>query len=371
MSSFLQPAALQPLDEHRLPSLVVRARGQLRHVVHRCVRLDARDLPEVVHRVRAVGGAAAHAEKEQPAAPRAQGRKHGSHPIDQIRIQRRDDLRGLVEMLPRVRLRRVCRKMTPGFLEPGGRADFVEATGHLAGRQPAVRNQILINGRQVERAIRGITGERARLQRAEPVVDVMHRGRPVHLVVPHDPSVGELHVALVPAIVVLEHSHQAVAAARQKRGGHRLVVAFQVRVAVEHQERLAQERHRLAQRAASAERPLAVARIPHAQAVRRPVADGGLHALAKMPEAEDHVRNAARLEQLELARRKRLARHVHERLRCVSGGLAQPRRQPARKNRDRQAHETSTFVPSKSNRNRTSSSPALRIAVRTGCGRSA
>ena len=52
----------------RRPALVVGARGQLGDVVGRRVALDADDLAEIVHRVRAVAGAAADAEEEEPAA---------------------------------------------------------------------------------------------------------------------------------------------------------------------------------------------------------------------------------------------------------------------------------------------------------------
>ena len=48
----------------------------------------------------------------------------------------------------------------------------------------------------------------------------------------------------------------------------------------------------------------------------------------------------------------------------VVGDRPQPRRQAAGQDRDRQAHANSTFVPSKSKRNRTSSRPAVAIAAR-------
>ena len=50
----LEPAHLEPLDEHRLPAFVVGARGEFRDVVGRRIGLDADDLAEVVDRVRAL-----------------------------------------------------------------------------------------------------------------------------------------------------------------------------------------------------------------------------------------------------------------------------------------------------------------------------
>ena len=60
---------------------------------------------------------------------------------------------------------------------------------------------------------------------------------------------------------------------------------------------------------------------------------------------------------------ERPAGDLDERLRNRLGERPQPRRQAAGEDGDRQAHANSTFVPSKSNRNRTSSRPAAVMAV--------
>ena len=99
-SSCAQPAALQPGDEHRLPALVVGARRQLRHVVGRRVGLEAGELAEVVDGVRAVAGAAADAEEEQPAAARAHVGEDVGHPLDASAMSSSARIvRGFVEML--------------------------------------------------------------------------------------------------------------------------------------------------------------------------------------------------------------------------------------------------------------------------------
>ena len=49
--ALVEPRSREPRREDRLPPLVVRASGQLRHVVGRRVCLDAAQLPEVAHRV--------------------------------------------------------------------------------------------------------------------------------------------------------------------------------------------------------------------------------------------------------------------------------------------------------------------------------
>ena len=68
------------------------------------------------------------------------------------------------------------------------------------------------------------------------------------------------------------------------------------------------------------------------------------------------------LQEFELVNGKRLVRHFDERLRNRLGDRPQPRGQTSRKNGNRKAHASRTFVPSKSKRNRTSSRPALHIA---------
>ena len=56
----------EPLDEHARPALVVGAGSQLGDVVGGRIALDANDLAEIIHRVRAVSRATSHAEEEDP-----------------------------------------------------------------------------------------------------------------------------------------------------------------------------------------------------------------------------------------------------------------------------------------------------------------
>src|SRR5439155_742165 len=77
----------------------VDARGQLRDVVGRRVRLDPGDLPEVVDGVRGVAGTAAHPEDEEPAAGRPDGREDVDDPADRVGIEAPGHLHHLVEVL--------------------------------------------------------------------------------------------------------------------------------------------------------------------------------------------------------------------------------------------------------------------------------
>ena len=62
-----QPAHLEPVGKRGVPAVVIDAGGQLRYVVGGRIGLEARDLPEVVHRVRGIARATADAQHEEPA----------------------------------------------------------------------------------------------------------------------------------------------------------------------------------------------------------------------------------------------------------------------------------------------------------------
>src|SRR5262249_7060927 len=96
-----QPAFGEPRGEHRVPPLVVGARGQFRHVVGRRVRFEAGELAEIVDRVRLMGSAAADAEDEQTAACRPYGRELRSEPLDRLAVERCGDTRCVVEISAR------------------------------------------------------------------------------------------------------------------------------------------------------------------------------------------------------------------------------------------------------------------------------
>ncbi len=98
----LQPASLQPVHEDALPPFVVGPGGQLRDVVHRRVRLDAGDLPEIVHGVRTVRGAAADTKEEQPAAAGAKIAEEPDDFLDRVQVDGLDDTAGFLEVLLRV-----------------------------------------------------------------------------------------------------------------------------------------------------------------------------------------------------------------------------------------------------------------------------
>ena len=190
-------------------------------------------------------------------------------------------------------------------------------------------------------------------------------GAAVPLVVADDSPVGEEHVARVPPALVAEDGHQRRASCRVERRFDRGVVAVEIRVAVEHEERLAEHRPRTSKRASRPEQALAVERIANVQPEAPAIANRLPNLFAEMPDAEDDALDAARAKERQLMLRERPARHLDQRLGHRRGVRSQARRQAAGENRDGQHHANRTLVPSKSKRKRTSSSPALLIAARS------
>ena len=101
-------------------------------------------------------------------------------------------------------------------------------------------------------------------------------------------AVAELDVAGVPLAVVAEDGHQASLARGLERVLDRAIVALEIRVAVEHEERRPEQRQRRCIAPAVPRRLRPVERIGDLQAKRRAVADRFGDLIGEMAEAEDH-----------------------------------------------------------------------------------
>ena len=144
------------------------------------------------------------------------------------------------------------------------------------------------------------------------------------------------------------------------------VFHWQIRITVEHEKFIAEQRHRAFDGAARAQQFRAVERIIQPDAKRAAIAKIALDHLAEITEAQYHAADAAGMEQFELVRQKRFARDGHERFGDFFRDGAQARGESAGEdghgNVERCAHEMTSLVPSKSKRKRTSLSPARVIA---------
>src|SRR5207253_1222538 len=101
------------------------------------------------------------------------------------------------------------------------------------------------------------------------------------------------------------------------------------------------------------------------QSTCRPVADNRLNLLAQVPYAKHHFCHALTFQIGQLTQYEGLAGHVHQGLGNGLGDWMKAGGQTTREDSHRELHENSTFVPSKSNANRTSSRPALVMAWRS------
>ena len=89
-------AGPQPRGEDRVPAFIVGARCQFSHVIAWTVGFDAGEFAEIIHRVTAIGRAAADTEQEQPSAALAQRRETYGDPFNDIAVDLRRNLRRLL-----------------------------------------------------------------------------------------------------------------------------------------------------------------------------------------------------------------------------------------------------------------------------------
>jgi len=126
----------------------------------------------------------------------------------------------------------------------------------------------------------------------------------------------------------------------------------------------AEHRQRAFQRSGGAKQRRAIEHVldpePEACSVAECVLDHG----SEVRHTEHHVAHPFAFQPLQLVLGERAPADVDQRFWDAGRDRAEARGQPAGKDGHRHAHANSTFVPSKSNRNRISSRPAAAIAER-------
>src|ERR1041385_3909050 len=258
-------------------------------------------------------------------------------------------------------------EVVAGLFEPFEGPDLVEPLADLPGGQLAAPEQRLVECRQVGRGFARHPVEGPPGEDAEAVVQVLHAGGPAGLVVGHEASLGKLDVARIPPVLVSEDRHERRPTARGESALDGPVVARQVRVAVEHEERFSEKRKGPLDRAGGTEGSGPVEGVFDLEAEPRAIARVLPDHLSPIPGAIHHPLHAVAPEQPHLVGDERLAVHIHQGLGDRVGQRPEPRGPPSPQNRDRierLAHDwATTLVPSKSKRNRTSWSPASRMAA--------
>src|SRR5258708_7634417 len=131
-------------------------------------------------------------------------------------------------------------KIRPRLGQPVRRANLVEPSRHFVSRQVVLRQEILVDGCEIERPIVDISFKSGMPKCSEPVVYVPHFRRPVLLIVADYPAIDAVHVTAVPAIVVPGYCHQARLSTEHEALLDGLIVTFQVRVSIEYKERVGQ-----------------------------------------------------------------------------------------------------------------------------------
>ena len=216
------------------------------------------------------------------------------------------------------------------------------------------------------------------VQHGETVIDVLHLGAWRPLVVMDEP-LNERCVATIPAAGIAQHRHQGRPPGGAEGIGHRGKGDGQEAVAIKHEKTLAELGQRSPQGAAGAERRGAVEGITDLEAKPPAVADESRDLVAEMAQAQHRLGHPFAGQLAELVGDKGFTRHFDQRFRPASGDRAEPggqatgqygyRRQPGgvllgHPHPPGRRYCTSTLVPSKSNRKRTSRSPAPSMAAR-------
>ena len=89
-----EPTDTKPAFENRGPAFVVCTSGQLGDIISRRISFKTGNLPEVVDRVRGVGGAAADTEDEKAAVATSSIDENGDGTVDGFRIEAMQDFDG-------------------------------------------------------------------------------------------------------------------------------------------------------------------------------------------------------------------------------------------------------------------------------------
>ena len=100
-----ETAPFQPIDEDRVPTVVVRSRRQFGNIVRGRVRLEARDLAKVVDGMGAVRGASADTKKKETSAAGTRCCEQAGGPLNRLSIEPADDFCGLLQIALGVRHR--------------------------------------------------------------------------------------------------------------------------------------------------------------------------------------------------------------------------------------------------------------------------
>ena len=120
------------------------------------------------------------------------------------------------------------------FLQAGMRADFVETLLDLIARELSHLDQPFIDVGKVNRRVVWAAGQRVSSQQPKSIINMLHLGQFVLLVIDAYAPIFKPDIASVVALAVFEDGHQALFAGGKKAAADIEIVDRQIAVAIEH-----------------------------------------------------------------------------------------------------------------------------------------
>src|SRR6266545_5550328 len=112
------------------------------------------------------------------------------------------------------------------------RTDLIEALCHFVANHLALAHQCAIQIGQIGWLAGWDALDRRAAQQRRAVIDIGHLRRPSAFIVANELPIAEDHIAAIPAIAVVQHSHQPQRGASRERAQHRLVIDIEVGVTI-------------------------------------------------------------------------------------------------------------------------------------------
>src|SRR2546423_13853568 len=119
--------------------------------------------------------------------------------------------------------------------------DLIKALRNFECRQVILRKQVHVHLGQIVGSITLKRREHITPEYTQAVIDMLHARSPNLLIVGDDLTSLKLDIARIKGALVPEHGHEPLFTAPQKRRRHRLIIAWQIRIAIEHEELVAQQ----------------------------------------------------------------------------------------------------------------------------------
>src|SRR2546426_2594211 len=183
---------------------------------------------------------------------------------------------------------------------------------------------MLIDVREIAGLSRRYFGEDGSVKSAQPIIDVAHGRRAISLIVAHDSTVLELHVARIEKALIAKYGHQATTTAATERFLHSSIITSEIGITVENKKPIGQQGQCLPYRAGSSEQNRSVEGILKLDSDVGTVAEALLNTFTEIANSEHDAPHAVSLEEFELMPKKRLACDIYQSFRNSIGERPQP-----------------------------------------------